>query len=397
MTQRISVLLIEDDEDDYILAQELLAAIDEPEHALTWARTFDEGLQRLLDEQYDVCLLDYALGERTGMDLLSRAHTAGVEVPIIFLTGQSERALDVEATQQGAADYLVKGRINADLLERSIRYAIERGRSLSTLSRLNRELERSRIQGIRANQARNKFLVAVSHACHEALDTILGHCEAMQQRLQALDDSVESDIRGVREAGRRLRELLASIVETSTRKPEAPTMEFREIELHSFVREISAAILPLAGHNGNTFESICADDVGSIETDPHQLRRVLLNLLGNACKFARRGRILLEVSRRTARRDNIVPGGSGTPPDQVEIVEFALRASGLWMSPAQIELTFSWLPESGVGDVSMNSGDESGIALCRHVCHLLGGELFVEAEGPRRPTLRVCLPVRGRA
>lgn len=396
MTRRISVLLIEDDEDDQILAQELLAAIDEPEHVLTWARSFDEGLRRLLDEHYDVCLLDYALGDRTGMDLLSRALTAGVEVPIIFLTGQTERALDVEATRQGAADYLVKGRINADLLERSIRYAIERGRSLSTLSQLNRDLELARIQGIRANQARSMFLAAVSHACNEALETILGHSETMELRLRSLHAPADPNIDGIREAGQRLRNLLTGVLDMSTHKAEAPALELREIEVQPFVRELTAAIVPLAGHNDNTFESICAADAGSLETDPHQLRRVLLNLLGNTCKFTRRGRIALEVSRRPARGDDSTAAGREAQPGPTESVEFALRPSGLWMSPTQIELTFTSLPEGEAGQVSLNSGGESGIAWCRHLCHLLGGELFVEAEGPRRPRLRVCIPARPR-
>ena len=150
MRRRIAVLLVEDDEDDELLTRGLLAEIDDVECALTWARSFAEGLQHLSEGSYDVCLLDYALGDRTGMELLTRAVAAGVEVPIIFLTGQVERALDIAATRSGAADYLVKGRINADLLERSIRYAIERARSLSTLRQLNRELELTRDQAIEA-------------------------------------------------------------------------------------------------------------------------------------------------------------------------------------------------------------------------------------------------------
>nr|WP_276604349.1 response regulator [Nannocystis pusilla] len=103
-------MLVEDDEDDFIMTQALLSEIDDPECALTWAQTFEEGLQRLLEGSFDVCLLDYALGERTGMELLAQSATAGVEVPIIFLTAQDQRRLDVEATRLGAADYLVKSR-----------------------------------------------------------------------------------------------------------------------------------------------------------------------------------------------------------------------------------------------------------------------------------------------
>lgn len=380
MSRRISVLLIEDDEDDQILAQALLSEIDEPEHVLTWARSFDEGLRRLAEEHFDVCLLDYALGERTGMELLSQALTASIEVPIIFLTGQAVRALDVEATRLGAADYLVKGKINSDQLERSIRYAIEQGRSLSSLRQLNRELELTRNQAIRANHAKSGFLLTIGHGCRDTLTSILERVDTLQGRLVGSDSVAEEELREIRAAGQRLLAQLADIVDAGVREVEAPALELRRIDIPAFVSELSAAVLPLVGHNGNTFESSCPEDLGSLATDSTQLRRVLLNLLGNTCKFTRRGRIRLEVSRRSG----------------IDSVEFAILPSGLWMSPEQIELTFTNFPRDDAGEAPASSESESGIARCRRVCALLGGELLVETEGPRRPALRIRLPIGDR-
>lgn len=380
MPRRISVLLIEDDEDDRILAQALLTGIDEPEHVLTWARSFDEGLRRLTEEHFDVCLLDYALGERTGMELLSQALTAGVEVPIIFLTGQTARALDVEATRLGAADYLVKGKISSDQLERAIRYAIEQGRSFSSLRQLNRELEQTRDQAIRANHAKSGFLSTIGRACGDGLAAILERADALQERLAGRDPAAEDDLREIRAAGQRLRAQLADILDADVREVEAPTPEIRRIDIPAFVSDLCAAVLPLIGHNDNTFESSCSEDLGSLATDPTQLRRVLLNLLGNTCKFTRRGRIRLAVSR--------LPG--------LDRVEFSILPSGLWMSPEQIELTFTNFPQADAGESPVSSERESGIARCRRVCALLGGELLVETEGPRRPALRIRLPASGR-
>lgn len=382
MPRRLSVLLIEDDEDDWILTQALLSEVGEAEYALTWAATFDEGLRRLADEPFDVCLLDYNLGEQTGMELLSRALAAGIEVPIIFLTGQSERALDVEATQLGAADFLVKGRIRGDLLERSIRYAMERGRSLSTLRQLNRELELTRNQALQASRAKSKYLATLSQACRRAFGTVLASCDELEARFAA--EAAEPCLREIREAGRELLAMLAELPEMDGGEPAAPALDVRRIALGPFVDELVAAIRPLVGHNANTFELICPDDVGSIETDPPRLRRLLLTLLGNTCKFTRRGRIVLEV-RRSA-------GDAGDPG---ESVEFAIRPSGMWMSPAQIERMFTDHPEIEAGELPRGPDRESGIAGSRRLCHALGGDLRIETEGLRRPALRVRLRVAG--
>ncbi len=120
------VLLIEDDEDDYVLVKSLFSQIPDVKYALEWVRSFDEGVRALYDVRHDVCLLDYRLDKRDGMDILLWAKENGCGVPIIFLTGQGDYALDLEAMRAGAADYLVKNEVAPSLLERSIRYAVGR-------------------------------------------------------------------------------------------------------------------------------------------------------------------------------------------------------------------------------------------------------------------------------
>lgn len=124
--ENLRVLLIEDDEDDFVIVRHLLADAYRDNYVLEWARTYEDALQEASHEQYDVLLLDYRLGERTGLELLRELIAAGCTAPIIFLTGQGDYETDVEAMKAGAADFLVKGQITEHLLERSIRYAIER-------------------------------------------------------------------------------------------------------------------------------------------------------------------------------------------------------------------------------------------------------------------------------
>ncbi|MFP5213622.1 MAG: PAS domain S-box protein [Acidobacteriota bacterium] len=138
---RLRVLLIEDDEDDYILVRDMLAEIESPKIRLDWVARYDGGLRAICDSAYDAYLLDYQLGEGTGLDLLREAASSGCTAPIILLTGHGDYDVDMEAMKAGASDYLVKGQINPYLLERSIRYAIERKRAEDELRKARDELE----------------------------------------------------------------------------------------------------------------------------------------------------------------------------------------------------------------------------------------------------------------
>lgn len=126
----LRILLVDDDEDDYLITRDLLADIETLHYTLDWRDTFAAGLQTLRDQQHDIYLLDYQLGGHqeadNGLDLLQHAVSIPIQAPIIMLTGVSDHAVDAQSMQAGAADYLIKGQITTTLLERSIRHALER-------------------------------------------------------------------------------------------------------------------------------------------------------------------------------------------------------------------------------------------------------------------------------
>ena len=126
-TTELDILLIEDDEGDYLITQALLDRAQTIECTLDWVSTYDEGRDAVLTDDYDACLVDYRLGANTGLDLLEEVNAqGGVRAPIILLTGQGDLEVDLHAMEAGAADYLSKDQIDAPLLERSLRYAVER-------------------------------------------------------------------------------------------------------------------------------------------------------------------------------------------------------------------------------------------------------------------------------
>lgn len=133
-SDKFRILLVEDDEDDYVMTRDMLYEIDDFDFELEWVDGYDRGLEAMRANRHDVCLVDYRLGEPSGLELLRKAVALGCKVPIIMLTGQGDRKVDIEAMKAGATDYLDKSEIKPHMLERCIRYAIERHRLQEALN-----------------------------------------------------------------------------------------------------------------------------------------------------------------------------------------------------------------------------------------------------------------------
>lgn len=121
--EKLEILLIDDDEDDYIITQDLLSEIRMMKFDLFWEKSYENALKVLSENQFDLCLFDYRLGAKMGLELLQKVMKIGYKGPIIILTGQDDQEIDKEAMKAGASDYLVKGQISSSLLARSIRHA----------------------------------------------------------------------------------------------------------------------------------------------------------------------------------------------------------------------------------------------------------------------------------
>jgi len=122
----IHVLVVDDDEDDFILVRDMIAEGSEATFAVDWVSDYGAALERLCLGAYDICLMDYYLGEKSGLKLLRAARERGCKTPVIMLTGQGNRDVDMAAMEAGAADYLDKSHLSENILERAIRYAMER-------------------------------------------------------------------------------------------------------------------------------------------------------------------------------------------------------------------------------------------------------------------------------
>jgi len=134
-SRSIKVLIIEDSPVDYKVISGMLEK-GGAGFEVEWAENLSNGLNWLRKDEFDIIILDLALPESDGFETFSKVRTDAPHVPIILLTGTDDDVLALDLVRRGAQDYMVKGKVDADILARSIRYSIERQQMQAILQNL---------------------------------------------------------------------------------------------------------------------------------------------------------------------------------------------------------------------------------------------------------------------
>src|SRR5262245_34539954 len=169
----IRVLLVDDSETEFALTRHLLSKARGTRYEVDWVPTFEEGLDGIAKAAHDVYLVDHRLGKRTGLELLREALARGCTHPIIILTGEGGIDIDLEFMRAGATDYLDKTQLSPVLLDRSLRYAIERKKTTDSLRELQLAVESMQV-GIIVSDLQGRIVyvnpaLAAMHG-HKAVD-----------------------------------------------------------------------------------------------------------------------------------------------------------------------------------------------------------------------------------
>ncbi|WP_125720400.1 response regulator [Pseudoalteromonas rubra] len=352
--QLVKLLLVEDDEDDYILALDYLQQIPNYQFEVTWLSELDEVLQALESDQFDLCLLDHQLGGHTGLTILEAAKALPINTSFMMLTGQADEVLDADAQALGAEDFLLKSEISSPRFIRAIRYALSR-----------RELESERLERLRAqatSRAKDRFLAHLSHELRTPLTSIMGYTDLLLTRSEL--DNIKPELSIIHNNSQHLLNLLNDVLDLSKINANSLQVEPSEICLASLLADLHSLFSMAADKKGLQF-AIHTDAPlpAYIESDEKRLKQVLINLVYNAIKFTPSGQVSIEVR----------PAAEGK-------LCFAIEDTGIGIP--QDKLTHIFKPFEQVQDSTTRSeeGAGLGLAISSALIRLLGGSLQVESS-----------------
>jgi len=372
-TRALRVLIADDDEDDYVLTRDLLLRIGRPRFQLDWTPSYEGALQAIELNQHDVYLFDYHLGHSDGLELMREALARGCKAPIILLTGNDNWETDVEAMKAGAADYLVKGHLDARLLERSIRYALERTRAQAELLEYAHEIERKNrdlAQAVKVSQEATKlksqFLANVSHGIRTPMNGVLGMTELL------LDTDLTEEQRDYAEtafrSGEALLEIIDSILDLSKMEAGKLQLEVVDFSPAEVLHEVLKLVSGRARGKGLTVSAAVSDDAqGVLRGDPARLRQVLLNLVANAIKFTERGEVVVRVKVADASENGVR-------------LLFEVEDTGIGLAPDALARLFQPFVQADGSITRKYGGTGLGLAISKQLIEMMGGRVGVDSE-----------------
>jgi DNA-binding NarL/FixJ family response regulator len=164
MTQEAKtyVLMIDDDENDAMLVRHMISKMPDATCQFHWAGSYDQGLRKLSEIDWDLCLVDYNLGAHTGVQVVTESRARGVACPFLLLTGAGNRVIDLQAMRAGVQGYLEKDRLCPLDLERAIRYAIGSGAAQKSLAPVSSNVPAEVVELLRIKYAEKESFVVVS-------------------------------------------------------------------------------------------------------------------------------------------------------------------------------------------------------------------------------------------
>jgi signal transduction histidine kinase/DNA-binding response OmpR family regulator len=251
----------------------------------------------------------------------------------------------------------------------------------AALQHTTEQLEVARDQALEANRAKSAFLTQMSHELRQPLTAIIGFGEMLQEELtERSQQDLLPDVGRILRSSQHLLTLINDILDLSKLEANKIELHPEDVDIGLLVRDLLGTVEPLARKKSNRLELHGAEDAGSMYTDRMRLRQVLLNLLGNACKFTEKGVVTLEVLRQTIRN--------------APHVVFRVCDTGIGMTAEQMKKLFQPFSQVDTSTARKHEGAGLGLVISRRLCQMMGGSLDVESESGKGSTFSVTFPAR---
>ena len=310
MFQEIKVLMIDDDKDDFILVAEMLKEINHHRYSINWIDNYQDGLTKVICNDYDVCLVDFNLGINSGLDLVLEAKRLGCVSPFIIHTGQNDIGIDAKVMVAGAVDFLVKGAFTAAVLDRSLRYAVSNYRQLKEIIRLNSDLEKrvrdrtmileeaikelniakdevavSLKKEKELSELKSRFVSMASHEFRTPLATILSSLSLIESYSANNNKEMQSKhVVRIKRTIMNLTEILNDVLSISKLEDGGFVSSFENINIKLFLSDIVKDFSQILKKGQSIVHNHCGTNESA--TDKKFLRQIIVNLLSNAVKFS---------------------------------------------------------------------------------------------------------------
>ena len=390
MEREIKILMVDDDEEDFIIVRELLSEIRHYKYSIDWARSYAEGLQQIEERKYDVYLVDYRLGPESGLELIRNVLKNGYDIPLILLTGQNDIEVDKQAMKAGASDFLVKGAISSGQLERSIRYSIEQSKNFMEIKYLNSDLEKKVIDRTmilekalsdldaalakekELNELKSRFVSMASHEFRTPLTTILSSVSLIKKygKLNQVENQERHAVR-IESAVENLIELLNDFLSLGKLEEGMIAANPEEFNLNVFVSEVLSEMSSITQNGQKINYTHSGPEAACL--DKKLLKNILLNLTSNAIKFSQEGKTI-DISSE-------IKGST---------IKISVEDSGIGISKADQEHLFSRFFR---GHNATNiQGTGLGLNIVSKYIELMNGSIEVDSEENKGTTFTVTFP-----
>jgi len=364
-----SVLLIEDNPGDVDLVRLRLVEGKVPVN-INCVNRLSEGLAFLSRETPSVVLLDLNLPDSHGAETYRRLIEHAPNVPVVVLSGQDDASMAMKAVQQGVQDYLIKGDISSNHLERAIRYAVER-------QGLLRALEITQKQQL---EFKNQFLSHVSHELRTPLTCIHQYVTLLLDGLAGPLAPEQSDhLKTVLKSVNQLHAMIRDLLEATRAETGKLRVDPRCISLQEVVQQAVDMLRPAADEKHVGLEIGLDQRLPLVHADPDRVLEVLINLLDNAIKFTPPdGSVMVKACLTEASPDHAYISVSDT---------------GRGISNEAKALIFERLYQDPDSVDNNRSGLGLGLFICREIVRLHKGRIWVSSEPGQGSTFSFTLPI----
>jgi signal transduction histidine kinase len=252
-------------------------------------------------------------------------------------------------------------------------HALEKDELIARLRLSQQEVEA-------ATRAKSEFLANMSHELRTPLNAITLYSELLQECAAEEGRHADvADLTNINTAGRHLLSLIDGILDLSKIEAGKMELDLEPLDVRQMVHDLVSTIDPIVRKQDNTLTVTIAGDVGMMQTDALKTRQILFNLLSNAAKFTRGGRIELTVSR----------GEFGGVP----CVEFVVTDTGIGITHDQQRRLFRPFVQADMSIARKYGGTGLGLALVWRFCRLMGGDVRVDSQIDEGARFSVRLPV----